>query len=67
VARLEDEDALRPGLDAAVAADLLWTLTSLQTWEELVVIRRWTAKQYEQRLTELLIRVLVRRNSGRDT
>jgi AcrR family transcriptional regulator len=60
VARLEQEGSLRPGLDARVAADLLWTLTSLRMWEDLVLIRRWTAGQYEARLTDLLMHELVR-------
>jgi AcrR family transcriptional regulator len=65
VARLEKDGTLRDGLDASVAADLLWTLTSLRMWEDLVLLRRWTAKQYEQRLTELLLRVLTGRQPNR--
>jgi hypothetical protein len=61
VARLKDEGALRPGLSAEVAADLLWTLTSLQTWEDLVLLRGWTAAQYEERVASLLTDVLVAR------
>jgi AcrR family transcriptional regulator len=60
VARLENDNRLRSGLDSAVAADLLWTLTSLRTWEDLVLLRGWTASQYEERLTDLLLRTLVR-------
>jgi AcrR family transcriptional regulator len=60
VARLETEGSLRPGLKADVAADLLWTMTSLRTWEDLVLLRRWTAKQYRERLTNLLLHTLVR-------
>ena len=60
VARLEAEGSLRPGLKADVAADLLWTMTSLRTWEDLVLLRRWTAKQYRERLTNLLLHTLVR-------
>jgi AcrR family transcriptional regulator len=55
VDRLAREGTLRPGLDREVAVDLLWTLTSLRMWEELVVQRKWTAKEYEQRLGELLL------------
>jgi AcrR family transcriptional regulator len=64
VARLENDGALRRGLNRAVAADLLWTLTSLQTWEDLVLFRGWTAKQYQARLTALLLHVLVRRDAS---
>jgi len=68
VSRLAAEGALQRGLDRAVAADLLWTLTSLHTWEDLVLLRGWTAKRYERRMTELLMRVLSpgeQRQSGR--
>jgi len=36
----------------------LWALTSLRTWEDLVLIRGWTAAQYEERLVATLLRVL---------
>jgi AcrR family transcriptional regulator len=60
VARLEQDGSLRSDLDPAVAADLLWTLTSLRMWEDLVLVRKWTARQYERRLIDLLLRTLVR-------
>jgi AcrR family transcriptional regulator len=59
VARLEQEGSLRPALPPQVAAELLWTITSLRTWEDLVRIRRWTPRQYEERLIDLLRRALV--------
>jgi AcrR family transcriptional regulator len=59
VARLAEEGVLRPGVDPGVAADLLWTLTSLRAWEDLVLLRGWTAAQYQDRLTDLLQHVLV--------
>lgn len=59
VDRLARDGTLRPGLDPAVAADLLWTLTSLRTWEDLVLTRGWTAEQYQARITDLLMRALV--------
>jgi AcrR family transcriptional regulator len=59
VEHLQRDGALRPGVDAAVASDLLWTLTSLRMWEDLVLLRGWTAAEYEERLTDLLCRVLV--------
>ena len=58
VARLARDGALRRGLDPAVAADLLWTLTSLRTWEDLVLLRGWTAEQYEARLGNALLTLL---------
>ena len=54
VARLQKEGTLRPGLDPETAADLLWNITSLRTWEDLVLDRKWSARQYEDRITELL-------------
>jgi AcrR family transcriptional regulator len=62
IARLSAEGALREGMDADVAADLLWTLTSLRTWEELVLLRGWSASQYEERLTDTLLTLLVSRD-----
>ena len=47
VTRLQREHALRRGLDADAAADLLWTMTSLRTWEDLVLQRDWTPASYE--------------------
>jgi AcrR family transcriptional regulator len=60
VARLQKEGALRPGLDPATAADLLWNITSLRTWEDLVLDRKWSARQYEDRITELLLLALTK-------
>jgi AcrR family transcriptional regulator len=54
VARLHQEAALKHGISQEEAADLLWNLTSLRTWEDLVLVRGWTAAQYEERLTRLL-------------
>lgn len=59
VARLVAEGRLRPGLDEDTAADLIWTLTSLRTWDDLVVRRGWTADQYRERLSALLMAAVV--------
>jgi AcrR family transcriptional regulator len=64
VARLQKEGALRPGLDPAAAADLLWNITSLRTWEDLVLDRKWSARQYENRITELLLLALTKPSRG---
>jgi len=58
VERLCREGLLRPGLTPAAAADLLWTLTSLRTWEDLVLQRGWSAAQYEDRVGQLLTSAL---------
>jgi len=55
VAQLVREGLLRPGLSPDVAADLLWSLSSLRTWEDLVLLRGWTAAQYERRLGDLML------------
>lgn len=60
VGRLRKEGVLRPGLDLPTAADLLWTITSLRMWEDLVLNRGWSPQQYEKRVNELLLAALVR-------
>ena len=58
VSRLAQERTLRPGLPPDAAADLLWTLSSLRMWEDLVLQRGWTAMQYEERIGDLAVRAL---------
>lgn len=60
VARLKAEANLRNGLDAAEAADLLWTVTSLRVWEDLVLQRGWTPRRYQEHITRLLLQTLTR-------
>jgi hypothetical protein len=55
VARLSGEGRLRAGMPEPVAADLLFTLTSLRMWEDLVLERGWTAPQYEKYVAELAV------------
>jgi AcrR family transcriptional regulator len=55
IGRLAQEGSLRPGLDAETATDLLWTVTSLRTWEDLVLERGWSSQQYQSTLTEMLL------------
>jgi AcrR family transcriptional regulator len=59
VNRLAREQLLRPGLDVPTATDLLWALTSIPLWEELVLQRGWSAKRYERHVAELLIAALI--------
>lgn len=54
VARLAKDGVLRKELKPAAAADILWTVTSLRAWEDLVLQRGWTPAQYEKRVYELL-------------
>jgi len=58
IGRLQQEGKLRRGLDAASAADLLWSITSLRMWEDLVLERSWSARRYERHISALLARML---------
>ena len=58
VARLEREGELRDLLEPEVAADLLWVLTSLRVWEDLVLERGWSAVRYVKHITEILFQQL---------
>ena len=58
VEQLVKDGSLRAELEPSIAADLLWALTSIRTWEDLVLIRGWTATQYEERLLATLLRLL---------
>lgn len=53
--RLAGEGRLRPELDASSAADLILTLTSAATWDDLVTRGGWTAEQYRERMSALLL------------
>ena len=57
--RIAAEGRLRPGLAHAVAADLIWTLTSMATWDDLVARRGWTASEYREHVSALLLSSLV--------
>jgi AcrR family transcriptional regulator len=56
--RLAAEGALRPGLDVATAADLIWSITASTVWDDLVTTREWSAAAYREQLAELLMRWL---------
>jgi AcrR family transcriptional regulator len=60
VRRMSAEGTLRPHLDEATAADLLWSITSLRMWDDLVAQRGWTADQYRERVGGLLLKALAR-------
>jgi AcrR family transcriptional regulator len=63
VSRLVEERSLRPGVDREMATDLVWTITSLRTWEDLVLQRRWSRKQYEEYITDILLRAVTKINN----
>ena len=58
VDQLAQDGSLRAGLDPAIAADLFWAFTSLRSWEDLVLVRGWTAAQYEERIVAAMLRLL---------
>jgi AcrR family transcriptional regulator len=58
VARFVAEGGLHDGLDQVSAADVVWTMTSMATWDDLVVRRGWTDRQYSQRLADQLLAFL---------
>ncbi|WP_293353808.1 TetR/AcrR family transcriptional regulator [Phenylobacterium sp.] len=63
---LEREGRLRKGLDQATAAEMIWTVTSLRTWDDLVTHSGWSADAYRAHLTDLLGGWLASRDSQAD-
>ena len=51
---LHHKNALRPSLDVAQAADILWTLNHPSLYLLLVDERGWTPEHYEQWLADAL-------------
>jgi AcrR family transcriptional regulator len=58
IARLQKEGSLRPDLDPSIAADLLWTMTSLRMWEDLVLERKWPPDQFQRQIAKMLVEAL---------
>ena len=58
VARLAEEGVLKSGIDRTVAADLLWTMTSVRLWEDLVLLRRWSVARYRKHVSAMIVRTL---------
>jgi AcrR family transcriptional regulator len=63
IARLQTEGSLRPDLDPSIAADLLWTMTSLRMWEDLVLERKWPPDQFQQQIAKMLVEALTGRRA----
>ena len=59
VERLAQEGALAAGWSVEAATDLVWTLTSVRVWEDLVVARGWSKQRYVRHLRTVLRRALV--------
>ena len=56
---LERRGYLRPGVSAADAADVLWTCTSAE-WYELMVLRRgWSPRRFERFVGDFLVAALL--------
>ena len=51
--------SLRPGLDAAIAVEVLWTLNAPEHYQRLVGDRGWDAQQFEQWYADTLVRLLL--------
>lgn len=56
---LADHKALRPGISAEEARDVLWTLASHAVYEKLVELRGWTPERYQRWLTKTLTSALL--------
>jgi AcrR family transcriptional regulator len=59
VTRMYNDGALKRSVTPQVGTELLWSITSLRAWEDLVLERGWTVSQYEERITTLLCNALV--------
>ena len=54
VQKIDREGLLRSDLSIDLATGLLWTITSLRTWEKLVLQRKWPAENYQKHVLFLL-------------
>lgn len=54
------EGALSPHLSESAAADLLYTLTSLSVWSDLVLGRGWDSARYKSHITFLAAAAITR-------
>jgi TetR/AcrR family transcriptional regulator, regulator of autoinduction and epiphytic fitness len=58
---LADNGALRAGLPAARAADVIWVIANPRTQHALIAERQWTAVEYEHWLADVLAVALLAR------
>lgn len=61
VQALAADKTLRPDLSEKVATDLLWTLLSVENWEQLVRDCGWSQKDYESQIERLAEAALLAR------
>lgn len=59
IERLVEEKILGDGWDVSTAAHVMWSVTSLRSWEELVVERGWSTRAWVRHTTRLLERALL--------
>lgn len=60
VQRLRNDGTLAPGWSLEEAADVLWTMLSIRSWESLVLERGWSVGRYVDRMRELTRHAFVR-------
>lgn len=58
--RFGSEGALSRHLSLEAASDLLWSLTSLALWEDLVMVRGWTAERYRSHVGYLAVSAITK-------
>src|SRR5215204_7484186 len=62
--RLHRDGMLASGWSLDEAADVLWTMLSIRSWESLVLERGWPVSRYVGRMQELTRRIFVRGPEG---
>jgi AcrR family transcriptional regulator len=62
IKRLEQGGYLNPQWQTETAIDILWTILSIQTWENLVIACGWSTQQYKTKLSQMIQGVLVVKN-----
>ncbi|MGV9712719.1 TetR/AcrR family transcriptional regulator [Gordonia sp. NPDC003424] len=66
VSRLTELGALHPAVDPEQAADMLWTLNSIQVWHLLTARRGWSGDDYQEWVGQAMCAaVLAERRVGR--
>ncbi|MBA3636204.1 MAG: TetR/AcrR family transcriptional regulator [Rubrobacteraceae bacterium] len=64
VGQLHRDGTLAPGWSLEEAADVLWTMLSISSWESLVLERGWPVSRYVGRMQDLTRRAFVRGPEG---
>lgn len=59
IERLEQDGRLAHGWQTEMAIDVFWMLISIQTWENLVIARGWSAEQYATKLKQIAKSTLI--------